>query len=103
MNKILNKKLYKYYKNNELHGSLIFNSKAINKFQNENAIINLTINASYCFYSLNSFKNFRCSVAFDEYTTILYSLDHDNDNYYVEYCLRIFNLLLMCMIYKKEI
>lgn len=99
----INKKLYEYYKNNELNGSIIFNAKIKNKFENKNAVINLRINSSYLFYSLNSFKNLRCNVSFDEYSNILYSLDHNNDNYYVKYCLYIFNLLLLCMIYKKEV
>lgn len=101
MKKKINKKLYEYYKNNELNGSIIFNAKTKNKFENKNAVINLRINSSYLFYSLNSFKNLRCNVSFDEYSNILYSLDHNNDNYYVKYCLYIFNLLLLCMIYKK--
>lgn len=103
MKKKINKKLYEYYKNNELNGSIIFNTKTKNRFENKNAVINLRINSSYLFYSLNSFKNLRCNVSFDEYSNILYSLDHNNDNYYVKYCLYIFNLLLLCMIYKKEI
>lgn len=103
MKKKINKKLYEYYKNNELNGSIIFNVKTKNKFENKNAVINLRINSSYLFYSLNSFKNLRCNVSFDEYSNILYSLDHNNDNYYVKYCLYIFNLLLLCMIYKKEV
>ena len=99
----INKKLYEYYKNNELNGSIIFNAKIKNKFENKNAVINLRINSSYLFYSLNSFKNLQCNVSFDKYSNILYSLDHNNDNYYVKYCLYIFNLLLLCMIYKKEV
>lgn len=103
MKKKINKKLYEYYKNNELNGSIIFNAKTKNKFENKNAVINLRINSSYLFYSLNSFKNLRCNVSFDKYSNILYSLDHNNDNYYIKYCVNIFNLLLLCMIYKKEV
>lgn len=99
----INKKLYEYYKNNELHGSIIFNSKKVIKIKNQDYIANLKTAAGYLFYSLNSFKNLRCNVSFDKYSNILYSLDHNNDNYYIKYCVNIFNLLLLCMIYKKEV
>lgn len=102
----INKKLYEYYKNNELNGSIIFNAKTKNKFENKNAVINLRINSSYLFYSLNSFKNLRCNVSFDKNSNndnILCSLESDESFYYIKYCVNIFNLLLLCMIYKKEV
>lgn len=106
MKKKINKKLYEYYKNNELHGSIIFNSKKVTKIKNQDYIANLKTAAGYCFYSINTFKNLRCNISFDENSNndnILSSLESDESFYYIKYCVNIFNLLLLCMIYKKEI
>lgn len=104
MKKKINKKLYEYYKNNELHGSIIFNSKKVTKIKNQDYIANLKTAAGYCFYSINTFKNLRCNVTFGNYTNdILCSLESDESFFYTKYCSNIFNLLLLCMIYKKEV
>lgn len=101
----LNKKLYKYYLNNALHGSIIFDSKKIIKINNQDYIAILKTDVDYCFYSINTFKNLRCNISFDKNNNdnILCSLESDESFYYAKYCLHIFNLLLLCMIYKKEI
>lgn len=104
MKKKLNKRLYKYYLNNALHGSIIFNSKKVIKIKNQDYIANLKTAAGYCFYSINTFKNLRCNISFDKNNNndnILCSLNSNKNTYYEKYCVNIFNLLLLCIIYKK--
>ena len=106
MKKKLNKKLYKYYLNNALHGSIIFDSKKITKINDQDYIAILKTDVDYCFYSINTFKNLRCNIPFDKNNNndnILCSLESDESFYYIKYCVNIFNLLLLCMIYKKEV
>ena len=104
MKKKINKKLYKYYLNNSLHGSIIFDSKKITKINDQDYIAILKTDVDYIFYSINTFKNLRCNVSFDENNNnILCSLESDESFYYIKYCANIFNLLLLCMIYKKEV
>ena len=104
MKKKLNKRLYKYYLNNALHGSIIFDSKKITKINNQDYIAILKVDVDYIFYSINTFKNLRCNVSLDENNNnILCSLESDESFYYIKYCVNIFNLLLLCMIYKKEV
>lgn len=100
----LNKKLYKYYLNNALHGSIIFDSKKIIKINNKDYIAILKTDVDYCFYSINTFKNLRCNISFDKNSNnnILCSLESNESFYYIKYCVNVFNLLLLCMIYKND-
>lgn len=106
MKKKINKRLYKYYLNNALHGSIIFDSKKIIKINDQDYIAILKTDIDYCFYSINTFKNLRCNMSLNENNNndnILCSLESDESFYYIKYCVNIFNLLLLCMIYKKEV
>jgi hypothetical protein len=94
----INKKLYEYYKNNELNGSIIFNAKTKNKFENKNAVINLRINSSYLFYSLNLRTKYvnkeRTNKMFDNYLWCL--------ELYREFNLFLFLRSNICLVYKID-
>lgn len=100
----INKKLYNYYQNNPFKGSIYFQAKSIQNFKNKNCSIDIKTNVSYSFHCTKSQKDLSCHVLYSDYGNLIYSFNLDNENnYYAKYCVNVFNLLLLCMIYKKEV